>query len=140
VYPGPIGSIVSPLLLGITAAPKLPYASSLCGACQAACPVEINIPDMLLKLRRDLVEAGDASLGWRIGMKLWRFVMLSPALYRFGGKFASLAMRVLVKDGKIESLPPPLNAWTKNRDFQPFATQSFRERFAKRVPGTKDKR
>jgi L-lactate dehydrogenase complex protein LldF len=140
VYPGPIGSIVSPLLLGITAAPKLPYASSLCGACQAACPVEINIPDMLLKLRRDLVEAGDASLGWRIGMKLWRIVMTSPGLYRFGGKFAGLAMRVLVKNGKIKSLPPPLNAWTKNRDFQPFATQSFRERFAKRVPGTKDKR
>lgn len=140
VYPGPIGSIVSPLLLGITAAPKLPYASSLCGACQAACPVEINIPDMLLKLRRDLVEAGDASLGWRIGMKLWRIVMKSPGLYRFGGKFAGLAMRVLAKDGKINSLPPPLSAWTKNRDFQPFATQSFRERFAKRVPDTKDKR
>jgi L-lactate dehydrogenase complex protein LldF len=140
VYPGPIGSIVSPLLLGITVAPKLPYASSLCGACQAACPVEINIPDMLLKLRRDLVEVGDASLGWRIGMKLWRIGMKSPALYRFGGKLAGFAMRLLAKDGKIKSLPPPLNAWTKNRDFQPFAKESFRERFAKRVPGTKGER
>ncbi len=133
VYPGPIGSIISPLLLGPTNAPKLPYASSLCGACQAACPVEISIPDMLLKLRRDLVQAGDATFAWRAGMRLWRQAMLSPALYRSGGWLASLATQMLANaDGKIESLPPPLKAWTDSRDFPAFAKQPFRERLKQR--------
>ncbi|PJF46877.1 MAG: iron-sulfur cluster-binding protein [Candidatus Thermofonsia Clade 3 bacterium] len=133
VYPGPIGSIISPLLLGPTHAPELPYASSLCGACQAACPVEINIPDMLLKLRRDLVQAGDATLAWRAGMRLWRQAMLSPALYRSGGWLASLATQMLANaEGKIESLPPPLKAWTDSRDFPAFAKQPFRERLKQR--------
>ncbi len=49
VYPGPIGSIITPLLMGKENASPLPFASSLCGACKAACPVDINIPDMLLQ-------------------------------------------------------------------------------------------
>ncbi|BCX03772.1 MAG: lactate utilization protein B [Candidatus Roseilinea sp.] len=133
VYPGPIGSIVSPLLLGPINAPKLPYASSLCGACQAACPVEIAIPDMLLKLRRDLVQVGDPTAGWRIGMRLWAIAFKSPALYRLGGELAGLATRLLAgRSGKISSLPPPFNAWTKQRDFPAFARQSFRERMRRR--------
>jgi L-lactate dehydrogenase complex protein LldF len=135
VYPGPIGSIVSPLLLGVTAAPKLPYASSLCGACQAACPVEIAIPDMLQKLRRDLVQAGDPSLGWKIGMTLWRIGMKSPGLYAFGGKVASLATRLLARNGQIRKLPPPFTGWTDHRDFAPFARTSFRERYKARCAG-----
>lgn len=133
VYPGPIGSIVTPLLLGPTNASKLPYASSLCGACQAACPVEIAIPDMLLKLRRDLVQAGDPSLGWKAGIRMWQLGMKSPALYRMGGKMAGIATRVLGgSDGKITALPPPFSAWTDSRDFPAFQKESFRERFAKR--------
>ncbi|MCS6848757.1 MAG: LutB/LldF family L-lactate oxidation iron-sulfur protein [Anaerolineae bacterium] len=133
VYPGPIGSIVTPLLLGPTRAPKLPYASSLCGACQAACPVEIAIPDMLLRLRRDLVQAGDPTPGWRIGMWLWATAFKSPVLYRLGGKMAGMATRLLAgRSGKIKSLPPPFDAWTKQRDFPAFAESSFRERLKRR--------
>ena len=59
--------------------------------------------------------------------------MLSPALYRSGGWLAGIATRMLAgSDGQIESLPPPLNAWTKQRDFPAFAKQSFRERLKKR--------
>ena len=135
VYPGPIGSIVSPLLLGITAAPKLPHASSLCGACQQACPVNIAIPDMLLKLRRDLVQQGDGGFGWRLAMRLWQLGMQSPALYKIGGKLASVATRLMGgRAGKITWLPGVLGGWTRNRDFKPFAAQSFRERYAKRKP------
>jgi L-lactate dehydrogenase complex protein LldF len=133
VYPGPIGSIVTPLLLGPTNAPKLPYASSLCGACQAACPVEIAIPDMLLKLRRDLVQAGDPTPAWRAGLRAWEMGMKSPRLYRMGSKMASLATRALAgKSGRIRSLPPPFDAWTDSRDFPAFARESFRERWKRR--------
>ena len=51
VYSGPIGSILTPLYDSVAENPHLPHASSLCGACQAACPVKINIPHMLIGLR-----------------------------------------------------------------------------------------
>jgi L-lactate dehydrogenase complex protein LldF len=139
VYPGPIGSIVSPLLQGLSSAPQLPYASSLCGACKQACPVDIDIPDMLLKLRADLVKQHDpdnASAGWRIGMALWRIGMRSPTLYRLGGAAARIASRALGRGRMIKALPGPLAGWTRQRDFPEFAPQSFRQRYAKRVSRT----
>jgi L-lactate dehydrogenase complex protein LldF len=136
VYPGPIGSIVSPLLQGLSSAPQLPYASSLCGACKQACPVNIDIPDMLLKLRADLVQQHDpdnASIGWRVGMALWRTGMRSPTLYRIGGATARFATRLLERAGVIRRLPGPLSGWTKQRDFPAFARESFRQRYARRA-------
>jgi L-lactate dehydrogenase complex protein LldF len=136
VYPGPIGSIVSPLLQGLASAPSLPYASSLCGACKQACPVDIDIPDMLLKLRADLVQMHDpqnASLGWRAGMALWRIAMRSPLLYRIGGASARLGTRLLGRGRAIRALPGPLGGWTRNRDFPVFANESFRARYARRI-------
>ena len=61
VYPGPIGSIVTPGLVGVAQAKDLPNASTLCGACRDACPVQINIPRMLLHLRRQQAESSDYS-------------------------------------------------------------------------------
>ncbi len=137
VYSGPIGSIISPLLLGPTRAPALPYASSLCGACQAACPVEIAIPDLLLKLRRDLVQAGDPSLGWRLGMRAWAFVFRSPRLYRLGGALAARLTRLLARrNAHVRQLPPPFSGWTESRDFPVFGTPSFRERYMRRKRAT----
>ena len=50
-YPGPIGSVVSPGLLGCENFGQLAQASTLCGACKEACPVDINLPEMLLRVR-----------------------------------------------------------------------------------------
>lgn len=138
VYPGPIGAVFSPLLSGVSAMPSLPHASSLCGACQAACPVDIAIPDMLLKLRRDLVQQGGQGIGWRLGMKLWQLGMQSPTLYKMGGWAAKIATNLIKnKDGVITRVPPPFSGWTDYRDFKPFAGESFRERYRKRKSNTK---
>ena len=56
VYAGPIGAVLTPLYDGLAANHHLPHASSLCGACQAACPVKIQIPEMLVQLREQLTE------------------------------------------------------------------------------------
>ena len=129
VYPGPIGAIVTPLLKGIENAAPLPFASSLCGACKQACPVDINIPDMLLMLRRDLQHVQDPI--WKVGMKAYQFGFSHPLLYEMGGKAASAASRMLSGDSEGVPgdlpLPPPLNGWTQNRDFPPFAAQSFHD-------------
>ena len=75
VYPGPIGSIVSPMLTGLSDGKILPFASSLCGACKEACPVKIDIPRMLLYLRNQLVEGNDYPD--QRTSKLWERYLLS---------------------------------------------------------------
>jgi L-lactate dehydrogenase complex protein LldF len=66
-------------------------------------------------------------------MALWRIGMRSPALYRFGGAVARIASRALGNGRAIRALPGPLAGWTRQRDFPAFASQSFRQRYAKRV-------
>ena len=61
VYPGPIGALVSPTLVGLKEAKDLPQASSLCGACREVCPIKIDIPRMLLHLRHKLAEGDSES-------------------------------------------------------------------------------
>jgi L-lactate dehydrogenase complex protein LldF len=133
VYPGPIGAIVTPLLEGIHNAAPLPHASSLCGACKSACPVDIDIPDMLLKLRGDLVEDGDTQFILTAGIKGWEVSMRNPALYAFSGRIASTLTRTIKgKDGQLHRLPMLLGNWTKNRDFPPFAPKSFHQLWRER--------
>jgi L-lactate dehydrogenase complex protein LldF len=128
VYNGPIGAIVTPLLQGKSNAKYLPFASSLCGACKQACPVDIDIPTMLLKLRHDLESEQDAI--WRVGMKAWNFGNTHPLLFELGGKVASAATGAITEvtgDDHLEMLPYPLHGWTEHRDFPPFASQSFHD-------------
>jgi L-lactate dehydrogenase complex protein LldF len=128
VYNGPIGAIVTPLLKGKENAKYLPFASSLCGACKAACPVDINIPDMLLKLRRDLED--EQELIWKAAMKAYNFGNSNPFLFELGGKIASGATRAIadmMDDDHLETLPYPLNGWTEYRDFPNFAEKSFHQ-------------
>jgi L-lactate dehydrogenase complex protein LldF len=136
VYPGPIGAIITPLLQGIHNASPLPHASSLCGACKSACPVDINIPDMLLRLRGDLVREHDTSKTITFGIKGWAVAMRSPRLYAMSGKAASAATRAIKgKDGQLHHLPGMLGHWTQNRDFPPFAAKSFHELWRERQKG-----
>jgi len=131
VYSGPIGAVITPLLVGIEDAAPLPYASSLCGRCKQVCPVDIDLPRMLLDLRHDAVQAKEIGAGWRLGMKLWAVGMQSPALYRFGGAMARSTMRLFGQGEMIRSLPF-MDAWTKHRDFPRFAPKPFRQLWQER--------
>jgi L-lactate dehydrogenase complex protein LldF len=125
-YSGPIGAVVSAALFGSEFG-ELAQASSLCGACRDVCPVRIDIPTMLLAVRGQQVEAGRAPMWLSVGMKAWRWTLASPARYRAAQALASLGSRLLARAGRIRALPPPLDAWTKRRDFPVFARQPFRE-------------
>src|SRR5271170_259557 len=93
VYSGPIGSILTPLYDSVALNPHLPHASSLCGACQAACPVRINIPHMLIGLR-ELGHHARPNRWERLGYRLWREVLQRPLLYRLASRFARLVLRL----------------------------------------------
>ena len=126
VYPGPIGSLVTPLLSGIDEYAELPRASSLCGACQVACPVKIDLPGLLVKLRVET--RARQSLGKRLGMSLWKWLMQSPALFGWGQRVMRLVLRG-GSDGWTGRGLGPAGEWTKARDLPPPPKRSFRERW-----------
>ena len=117
VYPGPIGSVITPQLIGIEKTAQLPYASSLCGACREVCPVKIDIPRLLLHLRAEIAASPKGSAMERVAFKVWARVMMSPSLYKLG----ALAGRVM------QGVMPLSRAWTSGRDLRPIERQSFRK-------------
>jgi L-lactate dehydrogenase complex protein LldF len=123
VYPGPIGAVITPLLVGLENATPLPYASSLCGMCKEVCPVIIDIPRMLLDLRYDLVREGYTSRVWDMGIKAWEIGNTSPGRFALGGRMASLVTNRVT----ISSAPGPLGGWTDYRSTPEFAGKSFRQ-------------
>jgi len=126
-YSGPVGSVVSPILGGVPAFADLPHASTLCGACKDVCPVRIDLPTLLLRLRRETVQQGQQP-GWlRAGMKGYEFAARSPGRFRLAMRFAGLFSR-LTGGRWLRRLPGPLAAWTRHREFPPFAAKSFQQR------------
>ncbi len=125
VYPGPIGAILTPQLLGIENAPSLPFASSLCGACYEVCPVKIDIPRVLLHLRAQAVRA-TAAPGERLVMRAAAWMFGSRSRFALAQRVGRVAQRAVVRRGVIRRLPPPLAAWTRTRDLKPLARESFR--------------
>lgn len=133
-YPGPIGAILSPLMTGIKSEENnsLPYASSLCGACFDACPVKINIPDILVHLRGEDVD----SRRKKIKVPTQMDIMMTGAQWAFssGGhlrlleKGLPLGKLAAGPDKKIKKLPGHLaGGWTQSRDIPAPPSQSFRD-------------
>jgi L-lactate dehydrogenase complex protein LldF len=127
VYSGPIGSILTPLYDSVADNPHLPHASSLCGACQAACPVKINIPHMLIGLRELQTHANGKSRWEKLAYHLSAAVLRRPWLYRLALRCARLLLRPLARDGWLQRLPGVGSVWTDARDFPAPAALSFRE-------------
>jgi L-lactate dehydrogenase complex protein LldF len=101
------------------------------------CPVRIDIPRMLLKLRAQSVEAGKSPWWITYGMHALAWVGVRPRLFRWAGGLAARATRTMATDGWIRKLPGHLSAWTKSRDFPAMADASFQERWAKRQAAKK---
>lgn len=134
-YPGPIGAIVSPMLTNLSEAKDLPFASTLCGACKEACPVKINIPRMLLYLRKELTqgetypEHKSVSMAESTAVKGWRASVSSSFMMRLSNLGGRLLQLPFVRGGRIDRLPSPLSGWTKHRKFPAIASKPFRTRW-----------
>ena len=144
VYPGPIGAIITPQLIGIETTKQLPYASSLCGACREVCPVKIDIPELLLHLRAEITD-GEANgkktdipikgkFAERFAFSLYSKAWANAGTYNLGTKTARFFQKFLAEDGVIgevsgvlKTLAPPLGNWTEFRDAPTIAPKSFRE-------------
>ena len=116
VYPGPIGAVLNPQLLGVEEAGHLPNASTFCGHCESVCPVKIPLPKMMRHWREREFERRMTPGGMRTGIALWAFFARRPRLYRFA---TGIAARLLAlagsKRGKFAALPLA-KGWTRYRD------------------------
>ena len=129
VYPGPIGSIISPGLFGIDRYGHLSKASTLCGACTEACPAGIDFTKLLLRTRGEYVRSTPQLVWLRAGMPLFTWMMASPRRYHWAQRVASLLTQLLPNHGGwLHRLPPPLSGWTRSRDFPPLAAEPFHAR------------
>ena len=137
-YPGPIGAVLVPQLRRGERTPledSLPYASSLCGACYVACPVKIDIPKILVRLRSEVVDEKRREhprdpelLAMKVVEKGFSSARLFTRVVALGGLIGRLPLRTL------RFLPPPLNKWSAMRDAPVPPTTSFRTWFAQNRP------
>jgi L-lactate dehydrogenase complex protein LldF len=132
VYPGPIGAILTPQVEGAGRRHELPHASSLCGACGEVCPVQIPIPKLLVRLRREashqlpgtsVAGAGEARAGAEdLSWSLWGWLFGHPTAYRAATWFASRFW------GLVPGRGPLLAAWTRGRSKPMAARETLQER------------
>jgi L-lactate dehydrogenase complex protein LldF len=127
VYPGPMGSILTPLLSGLEKSPDLPNASTFCGACAAVCPVKIPLPDLLRNLREKQMERGMKSFQETSMLKAWSWLALHPGIYAFATKIGARILGMLGGKKKLLRFLPGATGWTKGRDFPAPAGKTFRE-------------
>ena len=128
VYSGPIGAIITPQFHNITENGWLPFASSLCGACAEVCPVKIEIPKLLLKLRSEVTEAkrrqGAGGLE-RLAFRMFAWVMAHPGIYLLAASLGAKLARLVPPVG-------PLKEWASQRTLPRPAKHSFHQWWAAR--------
>ncbi len=136
VYSGPIGAIITPQIQGLKKGAELPFASTLCGACKDVCPVKIDIPRILLELRRRVVEGrSEDRVGegffQKLGIKLWRLSMEKRKIYEVLLSLSYFLQQIWTRGSQdmIKTLPFPFSLWTKHRDFPRISEHPFRERW-----------
>jgi L-lactate dehydrogenase complex protein LldF len=131
VYPGPMGAVLTPSLIGVEEAGHLPNASTFCGRCESVCPVRIPLPKLMRHWREREFERHLQPATVRSGLKVWGFFARRPALYRLATRIAMGGLGLLGRGkGRFARLPLAGN-WTKNRDFPAPAGETFQARYAR---------
>lgn len=132
IYPGPIGSVISPLLGGYEEFKELPYACSLCTACNSVCPVKIPLAQLILKHREHIAQNGMSPAAERLSIFGFNFANSHPTLWKVGVNIGAKVAGKFIKNGKAPIQVGALAEWTKARDLPSAEGESFREWFNNR--------
>ncbi len=116
VYPGPMGAVLTPQLIGVHEAGHLPNASTFCGRCESVCPMEIPLTKLMRHWREREFSEGKSPWQARAIIRAWAFLARRPELYHW---MMQLPPRILAmlgrKRGRFTSAPFA-GGWTKHRD------------------------
>jgi L-lactate dehydrogenase complex protein LldF len=135
VYPGPMGAVLTPTLIGVDKAGHLPNASTFCGRCESVCPVRIPLPKMMRHWREREFERHLTPATIRSGTKLWGFFARRPGLYRLATSLGMGGLGTIGRSrGRFRWLPLA-RSWTKHRDFPAPQGETFQARWRKERGG-----
>jgi len=132
VYPGPMGSVLTPSYVGMENAVDLPQASTLCGECHVVCPVKIPLPDLLRKLREKQFKQGLRPAFEYMAFGIWAFFAQRPKLYRFATKWAARVLKLMGGQQRLIHVLPGAAGWTDQRDMPAPSGKTFREIYRER--------
>ncbi len=133
VYPGPMGAVLTPSLIGVDKAGHLPNASTFCGRCEAVCPVRIPLPRMMRRWREREFERHLQPATMRYGLGVWAFLAKRPRLYAFATSLMVLGLGLAGRFKGRFSWLPFAGGWTRHRDFPATETQTFQAQWHRRV-------
>ncbi|AXS42432.1 LutB/LldF family L-lactate oxidation iron-sulfur protein [Breoghania sp. L-A4] len=132
VYPGPMGAVLTPSLMGIDKAGHLPNASTFCGRCESVCPMRIPLPKMMRHWRTREFERHLQPSAARYGLGLWAFFARRPALYQLATRLAIGVLAMLgARRGRFSSLPMA-GGWTRHRDLPAPQGATFQQLWSRR--------
>ena len=132
VYPGPMGAVLTPNLIGVQEAGHLPNASTFCGRCESVCPMKIPLPKMMRHWREREFKQKLSPAPYRAGLSLWTFIARRPALYHAMAGIGSRVLGVVGRRrGRFRTLPLA-SGWTNVRDMPAPEGRSFQSLWAER--------
>src|SRR5688572_877168 len=137
VYPGPMGAVLTPSLIGVDKAGHLPNASTFCGRCESVCPVRIPLPKLMRHWREREFERHLTAPTVRAGLNLWGFFARRPGLYRFATRAAMGALGFAGRQRGRFTWLPMAKGWTKYRDFPAPQGETFQQRWKRERKGTR---
>jgi L-lactate dehydrogenase complex protein LldF len=131
VYPGPMGSVLTPTYVGLDKALDLPHASTFCNQCGVVCPVKIPLPELLRQLREQQFARALRPWSERAGLALWAWLARHPRIYATVAQIGARMLRVFAgRDERIHKLPIG-SGWTSGRDLPAPAGSTFRSLYRK---------
>ncbi len=132
VYPGPMGAVLTPALVGLREAGHLPNASTFCGRCESVCPVKIPLPNMMRHWREREFAQGLSPRAYRSGLRAWAWMAQRPRLYHAAAALAGRGLGWFGRDrGRFRSLPLA-SGWTLVRDMPAPEGRTFQSLWAER--------
>ena len=131
VYPGPMGAVLTPSLIGVDKAGQLPNASTFCGKCESVCPVKIPLPNLMRHWREREFERHLTPTTVRTNLRLWAWAAQRPGLYRLGTRVAAAVLGRLGRQrGRFANMPLA-GGWTAGRDLPAPEGETFFARYAR---------
>jgi L-lactate dehydrogenase complex protein LldF len=132
VYPGPMGAVLTPSLIGVETGGHLPNASTFCGRCESVCPMRIPLPKMMRHWREREFEKQLTPGTVRFGLGFWRFLCARPGLFNVFTRTAAFGLKLMaLGKGSLRRLPMG-GGWTDHRDFPAPQGGTFQARWKAR--------
>ena len=135
VYPGPIGAVLTPSLIGVKAAGHLANASTFCGKCESVCPMKIPLPKLMRLHRETEFDLGNVPRGFAFGLKTWAWFARRPKMYQLAARFGIAALGTMSRGRGVFRHLPFAGGWTKHRDFPSPQGRTFQQLWAEKQAG-----